>query len=106
MKEINTLQDLQGESLSDVTFVMDYLQFGFSGSTITAYSRPTAETGGSSYRFPAAGSRDALCSFIGHTLRRISIEPEKRIVLAFDSGVVEIPLDSPSRINGDAVEFR
>jgi hypothetical protein len=105
MKEINTLQDLQGEHLSDVIFVMDYLQLGFSGSTITVYSRPIVETGGSRYRFPLAGSRDALCSFIGHTLRRISIEEGESIVLTFDSGVIEIPLDSASRVNGDAVEF-
>jgi hypothetical protein len=105
MKQISTLHDLQGEDLSDVTFVMDYLQLGFSGSTITIYSRPIAELLGSRCRFPASGSRDALCSFIGHTVRRIVIDGGERIVLEFDNGTIQIPLDAASRVNGDAVEF-
>jgi len=63
------------------------------------------ESKGGTYRFPSVGSRDALCSFIGHTVRRISIEAGERIALIFDSGQIEIPLDSANRINGDAVEF-
>jgi hypothetical protein len=105
MKEINTLQDLEGETLSDVTFVMDYLQLGFSGSKLTVYSRPIADTKDRTYRFPTVGSREALCSFIGHAVRGVSVAAGERIVLTFDGGRIEIPLDSANRINGDAVEF-
>src|SRR5580658_6669184 len=105
MKDVNTLQDLRGEYLSDVSFVMDYLQLGFSGATINVYSRPIAQTLENRHRFPEAGSRDALCSFIGHTVVAILLKPEERIVLSFDNGVIEMLLDADNRFEGDAVEF-
>jgi hypothetical protein len=105
MRTINTLEDIQGEYLSEITFVMDYIQFGFSGAILTAYSRPIAEIDGRKYRFPESGSRDVLCSFIGHTLIGVLVKPDERIVLTFGNGVVEILLDAANRLNGDAAEF-
>jgi hypothetical protein len=105
MHTINTLQDLKGEPLSDITFVMDYLQIGFSGSVLTIYSRPIAKTAREEYRFPEAGSRDALCSFIGHVLTQVVSKPNDRIILFFDNGTIEILLDAANRVNGDAAEF-
>ena len=105
MKEVRTLQDLQGERLSSVTFVMDYLQLGFNGPTINAYSRPIAEIAGNRHRFPESGSRDAICSFIGHDVVRVIEIPNQRLVLSFEMGTIEIPLDPVSQVHGDDFDF-
>lgn len=104
MKPVHTIEDLIGISMSDVTFVMDYLQLGFHGATINAYSNPIAETPAGTLRFPAPGLRDALCSFIGHVVEKVTVDKGQRIVLTFDNGQIEIPLDAASR-RYEAVEF-
>ncbi len=105
MKSIKTVEDLKAEYLSDVSFVMDYVQLGFSGSTLTVYSRPIAEISGIPYRFPDPGSRDALCSLIGRTLLEVFVKAEDQIILTFDAGRIIILLNLASRHKGDAAEF-
>ena len=105
MNEIKTVKDVRGEQLSYVCFVMDYIQFGFNGAILTVYSKPIIEIGVSKNKFPELGSRDALCSFIGHAVQDVSVEEGKRIVLTFYPGRIEIPLDINSRVLGDAAEF-
>jgi hypothetical protein len=55
MRTISTLEDLRGERLTDITFVMDYTQIGFSGAILTIYSRPIANITGRKWRFPETG---------------------------------------------------
>lgn len=105
MKEIQNIDDIQGAHLSDVCFVMDYVQLGFSGSIVTVHSRPIVETSATRCRFPDAGSRDALCSLIDHPLIKVTVEAGRLMTLMFDTGKIEIPLDVESRVCGDAAEF-
>ena len=105
MKEIQSITDIQGLHLSDVCFVMDYLQLGFSGSIITVHTKPVIETSATRCRFPDAGSRDALCSFIDRPLMNVTVEAGRLMTLMFDMGKIEIPLDIESRVCGDAAEF-
>ena len=46
MENISPLQIIVGEKLSSVTFVMDYVQLGFDGPLLTAYSGPEVSFGG------------------------------------------------------------
>jgi hypothetical protein len=99
-----SIQCLVGETLTDICFVMDYLQFGFSGSKLNSYSCPHSNSAVGIIVFPKKGARDALCSFIGHNVTIIEVT-EEALTLRFDMGTIAIPLDSRSRTNGDAAEF-
>lgn len=105
MKTVENIKDLEGTYLSDVCFVMDYLQLGFSGAKITVYSKPIVELSGQRWRLPEAGARDALCSLIGRTLVKVIVVDQQSIALKFDIGKIEILLDAINRVNGDAAEF-
>ncbi len=105
MRKAYTLENFKGEYISHITFVMDYVQIGFGEATLTIYSRPIAKSATGEYRFPEIGSRDALCSFIGHTLIGITVHPNDHIAMLLDNGMIKILLDSASRFNGDAAEF-
>jgi hypothetical protein len=99
------LTDVQGTYLSHVTFVMDYLQLGFNGPILSVFSLPDIETAEGKVRFPAIGSRDSLCSFIGQIVKNVDIQRDVCIVIAFENGRIEIPLDAPHRVLGDAAEY-
>jgi len=104
---LGTIESLVGESLSAVSFVMDYVQIHFDGAVITALTNPTVEFGEQQWRFPGPGSRDALCSLIGATVSRVSVVPETAIELLFTTGQrLVIPLDWGSRLGPEAAHFR
>jgi hypothetical protein len=105
VKEIRNLSDLVGETLSEVRFVMDYIQLGFSGPLLTCYSHPVMYVSETAFIFPSAGSRDTLCAFIGRKLQEITLEENREIRLAFEIGAIVIPLDGQNRKFGDAAEF-
>jgi hypothetical protein len=88
MKEIKELQDLVGEELTEVRFVMDYIQLAFSSAIISCFSKPKIETGGISYEIPGPGSRDALCLFIGCKLASAIIQERLALTLDFDPEVL------------------
>jgi hypothetical protein len=105
MKSVNSILDLKDEYLSEVIFVMDYIQFGFSGPKITVYSAPRVEIDSKILTFPECGCRDALCSFIGKNLEKIDLIEGSKIVLFFSNGKIIIPLDLASQSHGEAAEF-
>jgi len=105
VKEITRIEDLKGEYLSDVCFVMDYVQFGFSGALIGSIANPIARIGGREWRFPEAESRDRLCSYIGRHLTEITVVDQVAITLRFESDEIVIPLDDANRRFGDAATF-
>lgn len=100
------IQTLVGEYPNQITFVEDYVQVGFNGLTLTALTDPIVETSNQCWRFPEAGSRDALCSLIGQVVSQAEVIEGKFIRLRFDSGTVLIlPLDDESREGPEAAHF-
>ena len=100
-----TIQELAGSSLAEIRFVMDYLQLGFSGMILNIYSDLRVHSSGGMLRIPDTGARDALCAFIGHQLTAVEVVEDVRLILHFENGSIEIPLDLASRKFGDAAEF-
>jgi hypothetical protein len=105
VKKVRELSDLVAETLSEVRFVMDYIQLGFSGPLLSCYSCPVIYRDQTTLVFPDAGSRDAMCMFIGQRLNELKLEENREIRLAFESGVIAIPLDPKNRRFGDAAEL-
>jgi len=67
---------IEGEQLSAVTFVQDYVQLHFDGPTLTTITRPTVVAGDASFDYGAAGYRDRLCALIGHVVKQASVRPK------------------------------
>jgi len=59
---------LEGQQLSAVTFVQDYVQLHFDGPMITAITRPIVVAGDGSRAFGAPGYRDQLCGLISESV--------------------------------------
>ena len=88
------IEDLTGEELGGIHFVRDYVELYFDGPVVRALSSPLVRDGGREQpRFPALGSRDALCALIGRTLAAVEVREEDSIVLRFADGAeVWIPV--------------
>lgn len=94
------VQGVVGEYLSSVTFVMDYLQLGFSDYGFNMYSWPALVIANKTLVHTNVGYKDALCSLIGETLTRIDEYLDTGLTLEFKNGAsISLPLrvgrDSP-----------
>jgi hypothetical protein len=102
------LQELVGEQLSSVTFVMDYLQLAFDGPTINAYTWPTVGVAEEVLRFGNPGYRDALCARIAVKVVSVRLPPD-RIEIAFADGsmiCISLRADDLTAGNQEVAEFR
>lgn len=105
-KAFSDIRDLLDEELSAVAFVQDYVEFHFSGPILRSISNPSILCDGIEFRFPEAGSRDALCKAIGSTIRKITLVDDKLFRFVTSNGCdVRIPLDELSRRSGEAMHF-
>jgi hypothetical protein len=82
---------LEGTELGAVCFVRDYVDLDFDGPLLRSFLGPIADANGERVRFPEAGSRDALCAFVGMTVSQVRETP-RDLSIRFDSGTIEIPL--------------
>ena len=97
---------LVGEELNTVSFVMDYVEFVFNGPVLRALTRPVVEIGGTRHRFPAPGSRDALCELIGRTVLAVEEQEGDRLALELTGGAqLTVPLDDDSYLGPEAMHF-
>jgi hypothetical protein len=86
-------EHLTDEELSAVSFVRDYVELHFDGPVLRALCAPVVRDGGEQPRFPAPGSRDALCALIGRRVARVEVDDEHAIRLEFAGGAeLEIPV--------------
>lgn len=96
---------LKNEELSAVAFVRDYVEFHFDGMILRALANPSLVREGQRFVFPAAGSRDALCSLISHVVASVSIDAE-RARFEFDNGAeLSVSLDEKDRVGPEAMHF-
>ena len=76
-------QQLQGEQLSAVTFVQDYLQLWFDGPVINVTNPLTVQTPGMSITSWQPGFRDAICSQIAKTVASVEFVEGEEFVISF-----------------------
>lgn len=89
-----------GEYLSDVAFVMDYVQMRFCGPSFNFYNWPVAVLADRTLEANDAGYRDALCALIGKTVQSIDIFLDTGLTFRFQSGeTVTVSLRAPTESN-------
>ena len=99
-------EELVGEEINAVCFVMDYVEVRFNGPILRSLAKPTVQIAGKQWRFPAIGSRDALCFLIGAEVESVYVEEGSYIELRTKEGhVLTIPLDRASMTGPEAAHF-
>ena len=92
---------LEGEELTAVEFVLDYLQLRFNGPTLTLYAWPHLLLADFSLGFGEPEYRNGLCAQIGETVAKASLEEDEALTIELESGTVialslrEEDMDSP-----------
>lgn len=100
------LEELVGEQLNIVAFVMDYVEFHFNGPVLRALTHPLLNTGREQFAFPLPGSRDALCTLIGTGVASVDVQEDRWIRLEMADGKsLTIPLDQEARVGPEAAHY-
>jgi hypothetical protein len=90
----NFLEILQGEKLSSVTFVMDYLQLDFDGYRLTLNDWPIVIIDNIMYRYGEQPYRDKLCSLITKIVSEVVLVIDDILILKFSTyGSITLSLD-------------
>jgi hypothetical protein len=79
---------IEGQELSTVAFVQDYLQLEFSGPILTLYIWPVVFPAEGSYDFGEPGYRDALCAQIGIAAETATLVEGVALEIAFENGAI------------------
>jgi hypothetical protein len=91
------LADVVGEYLSDVTFVMDYLQMRFCGASFNFYNWPVVILPDRRFEVSEIGYRDALCGLIGKTVQSLDVFLDTGLTFKFEgSETVTVSLRAPA----------
>lgn len=80
------LERIVGEFMSSVEFVMDYVQLGFNGSTLTSFVCPQVHDHGQIFRETEPGYRDTLCSLIGMVVADTETREYEELKITFNDG--------------------
>jgi hypothetical protein len=97
------LSRLEGQRLTQVWFVMDYVELIFDEGKLSRYQWPTVELPTGTYDFGDRDYRNGLCSFITLNVEEVLVKLRKRngdgmveteIRLRFGvAGTIRVPLD-------------
>jgi len=79
---------VEGEELTAVEFVADYVQLRFNGPALTLYGWPHILLADFSIAFGEPEYRNALCAQIGETVAKASLEEDEALTIEFESGTV------------------
>jgi hypothetical protein len=94
------LEDVVGEYLSDVTFVMDYLQLRFCGAAFSFYNWPVVILANRRLEFGEPGYRDALCGLIAKAVQSIDVFLDTGLTFKFQGGeTMTVSLRAPAGSN-------
>jgi hypothetical protein len=86
-----SIEQLENEELSAVSFVRDYVELHFDGPIIRALVDPILMMNTQRITAQDKGWRDALCGLIGHTLARVILKEGVSCRLEFGiRGTVEV----------------
>ena len=106
MANEKSVQDLVGEQISAVCFVMDYVEIHFNGMILRCVADPLVWVDGRDFMFPGEGSRDALCSLINNEVSRIELVEGSHCKLGTDRGhLLTVPLDENSKRGHESMHF-
>ncbi|NQX57953.1 hypothetical protein [Paenibacillus qinlingensis] len=101
-----------GAELYSVTFVRDYVQFGFHCETddacLTAYVLPKVTLRGMEYQYDNIGYRDALCGLINQVVENVLTEGEMSLKVVFlgkDELLVR-PSDEERNLHAEYATFK
>jgi hypothetical protein len=97
---------IEGEQLSAVTFVQDYIQLHFDGPVVTAITLPIVIIDDTSFGVGAPGYRDRLCGQIAKKVVRAYVRPADRLQIEFlDGSTLVISLRPKDYRAAEAVIF-
>jgi len=102
-----TLQQIVGEQLSAVTFVMDYVQLAFDGPMINAYTWPTVHVGDRAFRRGDPSYRDELCARVAIDVVAVRVPRDAIEIVFADGTTIRISLRAEDLSEGapEAAEF-
>jgi hypothetical protein len=92
---------IEGQELSAVEFVGDYVRLRFDGPMLTLYAWPHILLADFSIAFGEPEYRNALCAQIGEMVAKAALEELEALTVEFESGTVialslrEEELDGP-----------
>lgn len=92
---------IEGQELTAVEFVQDFLRLRFDGPMLTLYAWPHVLLEDFSVAFGQPEYRNALCAQIGETVAQAKLEEMDSLTVEFESGTVialslrEEDLDGP-----------
>ena len=92
---------IEGQELSAVEFVGDYLRLRFDGPMLTLYAWPHILLADFSIAFGEPEYRNTLCAQIGEMVSKAALEEMEALTVEFESGTVialslrEEDLDGP-----------
>jgi hypothetical protein len=92
---------IEGQELSAVEFVGDYLRLRFDGPMLTLYAWPHVLLADFSIAYGEPEYRNALCAQIGEMVAKAALEELEALTVEFESGTVialslrEEELDGP-----------
>jgi len=79
---------IEGQELTAVEFVGDYLRLRFDGPMLTLYAWPHVLLADFSIAFGEPEYRNALCAQIGEMVAKASVEELDSLTVEFESGTV------------------
>jgi len=79
---------IEGQELTAVEFVSDYLRLRFDGPMLTLYAWPHVLLSDFSLGFGEPEYRNALCAQIGEMVAKASLEELEALTIEFESGTV------------------
>jgi hypothetical protein len=95
------ISTIEGQELTAVEFVGDYLRLRFDGPMLTLYAWPHILLADFSIAFGEPEYRNALCAQIGEMVAKAALEELEALTVEFESGTVialslrEEELDGP-----------
>jgi hypothetical protein len=101
------LDQILGECLSGVAFVMDYVEFQFNGAVLTALTPPAVQASARGWTVGEPGWRDSLCGRIGVAVESVFVKEGEHVAVDFaDGSRVTVSL-KPSDYRGpEAINFQ
>jgi hypothetical protein len=106
-RDIELSQQIVGEQLSGVTFVMDYLQLQFNPPPIiNAYTPVTVSVAGKSFVSGDDQFRNRLCEQITKIVKSVDIKSEEAFLITFeDESAISLSLKTSDYVGPEAVDF-
>jgi hypothetical protein len=79
---------LEGQELTAIEFVADYVRLRFDGPMLTLYAWPHVLLADFSIAFGEPEYRNALCAQIGEQVATAMLEEDSALTIEFENGVV------------------